>query len=81
MHLASPSAAFKPFLQLASAPVAGRISYGAYVFHEIMHGQITALVLYLGVRHPGFWVAAFALPFTLLLSWASYRRFESPFLV
>jgi peptidoglycan/LPS O-acetylase OafA/YrhL len=57
----------------------GRISYGAYVFHDILHNQIARLFQH----YTAHWVlptAALAFAFTLLLSWASFRWFESPFL-
>ena len=57
----------------------GRISYGAYVFHDIFHLQIEA-----GVRHftghVKYGTAAVAFLFTLLISWASFRWFETPFI-
>jgi peptidoglycan/LPS O-acetylase OafA/YrhL len=57
----------------------GRISYGAYVFHDILHGQIIRLVQH----YTAHWVlptAAAALASTLLLAWASFRWFETPFI-
>ena len=62
----------------------GRISYGAYVLHDIPHNVYHRLAgwlapscgLWCGVRL----VAAIALISTCLLAWLSYRFFESPFL-
>jgi peptidoglycan/LPS O-acetylase OafA/YrhL len=64
----------------------GRISYGAYVFHEILHNYYWIFVVYLGRRfglmaaHPFAMTILPALPCTLLIAWASFRLFESPFL-
>jgi peptidoglycan/LPS O-acetylase OafA/YrhL len=57
----------------------GRISYGAYVFHDIFHPEIKALVQQY-TSTPKYWTAAVSLPLTLLLAWASFRWFESPFI-
>lgn len=57
----------------------GRISYGAYVFHDIFHPQIAGIVQQF-TRQPKYWTAAVALVFTLLLSRASFEWFESPFI-
>ena len=57
----------------------GRISYGAYVFHDILHGQIARLV----EHYTGHWrfpTAVLGLASTLLFAWASFRWFESPFI-
>jgi peptidoglycan/LPS O-acetylase OafA/YrhL len=57
----------------------GRISYGAYVFHDIFHREIEALVS----RLPGdgdYATAPVALVFTLLIAWASFRWYETPFI-
>ena len=57
----------------------GRISYGAYVFHDIPHIMyLRAARHYLVHWRPG--TAAFALAATLLLSWASFRWYESRFI-
>ena len=72
----------------------GRVSYGAYVWHDIPHplyvSAATIIQHRLAVVHPvGALVAPkivmlitaiLALPATLLLSWLSFRFFESPFL-
>src|SRR5665213_1437617 len=59
----------------------GTVSYGAYVFHDIFHVEITACVYAAGItQHTDWVIAAFALGFTLLLSWASFRWFETPFI-
>jgi peptidoglycan/LPS O-acetylase OafA/YrhL len=55
----------------------GRISYGAYVFHDIYHRQIDALVT--SVTGADYADAPVALVFTLLLAWASFRFYERPF--
>lgn len=58
----------------------GRISYGAYVFHDIFHEQIEKLCYLAGVHHLERTCAAVGLAITLLLSWASFRWFEAPFI-
>jgi peptidoglycan/LPS O-acetylase OafA/YrhL len=64
----------------------GRISYGAYVFHDICHTSYVEIVVFLYARFPTLWLqpklvlVLIALPATLLLAWLSYRFFESPFL-
>jgi peptidoglycan/LPS O-acetylase OafA/YrhL len=72
----------------------GRISYGAYVFHDIVHvicGQILYHFVLRHIRQRGFMgrmisvspaipYAFFALLVTLLLAWLSFRFFESRFL-
>ena len=57
----------------------GRISYGAYVFHDIFHTEIQAVALRFPVNEK-YGTAAAALVFTLLISWASYRWYETPFI-
>jgi peptidoglycan/LPS O-acetylase OafA/YrhL len=62
----------------------GRISYGAYVLHDIPHSMYRRLVDWLAPSC-GLWcraslIAAIALISTCLLAWLSYRFFESPFL-
>jgi peptidoglycan/LPS O-acetylase OafA/YrhL len=57
----------------------GRISYGAYVFHDLLNIEILDLVK----RHTGHYrlpSTVLALAITLLLAWASFRWFETPFL-
>ena len=65
----------------------GRLTYGAYVLHDILHD----LFIHIVVHTAGSRVAAdialrnriaavLALPCTLLLAWLSFRFFESPFL-
>jgi len=57
----------------------GRISYGAYVFHDIFHLLILAVVMQF-TSHFKYGTAATALVFTLLVSWASFRWYETPFI-
>jgi peptidoglycan/LPS O-acetylase OafA/YrhL len=55
----------------------GKISYGAYVFHDIPH----LLLMHLVQTHTGHFrlpTAALAFSVTLLAAWASFRWFESP---
>jgi peptidoglycan/LPS O-acetylase OafA/YrhL len=61
----------------------GRISYGAYVLHDIQH-SLYRLAGWL-VPSCGLWcgvclIAGIAFISTCLLAWLSYRFFESPFL-
>ncbi len=64
----------------------GRISYGAYVLHDLPHGLYVHLVVHGGGRfpfllsHQSFATATLALPCTLVLAWLSFRFFETPFL-
>ena len=64
----------------------GRISYGAYVFHDLPHMLYVRLAIWVGALIPfvGIHVrssaALIALPCTLLLASLSFRYFESPFL-
>ena len=64
----------------------GRISYGLYVFHDLPHRYYTDLAGEIGRRspllagHPGIVTASIALPCTVLVSWLSFRFFETPFL-
>jgi peptidoglycan/LPS O-acetylase OafA/YrhL len=65
----------------------GRLSYGAYIFHDLLHGLFVHAVVHGGgdrfampsVQRDAA-TAALALPVTLLLAWLSFRFFESPFL-
>ena len=69
------------FRLLNQAPLRwlGRISYGAYVFHAIPHLWFLHL-LQPYFRDPGLPTAALAFVFTLVLSSASFRYFETPFI-
>ena len=62
----------------------GRISYGAYVFHDVPHAlyaRISAtLAPHAGIAANGALTALLALIGTLALAALSYRFFESPFL-
>jgi peptidoglycan/LPS O-acetylase OafA/YrhL len=58
----------------------GRISYGAYVFHEIPHTLYYNIGSMLMPAHLNQGTAAVAFVFTIILAWLSYRYFESPFL-
>jgi len=64
----------------------GRISYGAYVFHNIFHRVFFADIAILA-DHVGFVAhhmilipALFGLAATLLIAWVSFEYLESPFL-
>ena len=64
----------------------GRISYGAYVFHDLFHDVYQSAAVHLGqyfrilAKHPGPVTMPLAFCSTLLLAWMSFRFFESPFL-
>lgn len=60
----------------------GQMSYGFYVFHEIPHEIYARLVFhtYGTHRHPEYVLAFVALFGTLVLSYLSFRFFETPFL-
>lgn len=64
----------------------GRISYGAYIYHDILHVPISQFVHRIGERsslvppHEEKITIAIALAATLLIAWLSFRFFESPFL-
>jgi peptidoglycan/LPS O-acetylase OafA/YrhL len=64
----------------------GRISYGAYVFHDIFHSVYRAIVAAVGIHiqfvanHAEECVVVLGLACTLLISWLSFRFFESAFI-
>jgi len=57
----------------------GRISYGAYVFHDIFHPDIIRLVEHF-TSYVKYETAAVGLALTFVLAWASFRWFETPFI-
>jgi peptidoglycan/LPS O-acetylase OafA/YrhL len=64
----------------------GRISYGAYVFHDLFHDLYVHASIAMG-RHSAFCAThkdlvtiVLALTSTFLVAWLSFRYFESPFL-
>jgi peptidoglycan/LPS O-acetylase OafA/YrhL len=78
MALESGSIAFR-LLNLRPLRWLGRISYGAYVFHDLLDLEILDFVK----RHTGHYrlsSTGLALAITLVLAWASFRWFETPFL-
>jgi peptidoglycan/LPS O-acetylase OafA/YrhL len=58
----------------------GRISYGAYVLHDVPHILYGNLGFRLVPNHPKGVGTLIALASTLLLAWLSFRYFETPFL-
>jgi peptidoglycan/LPS O-acetylase OafA/YrhL len=58
----------------------GQISYGAYVFHDILHDKFSQVIGSLCIRHATAATAALGLAFTLLTAWASFRLFEMRFI-
>jgi peptidoglycan/LPS O-acetylase OafA/YrhL len=59
---------------------AGRLSYGAYVFHEIFHGVYTRIAQGLPHTEAILLRTSLALVATYALAWLSFRFFETPFL-
>ncbi len=58
----------------------GRISYGAYVIHDILHAEYARLAVWLAPRHARGLTMLIALGTTMVLAMLSYRFFERPFL-
>jgi peptidoglycan/LPS O-acetylase OafA/YrhL len=64
----------------------GRISYGAYVFHDIFRDFYSAMIMNIASRvelvanHNVFFTSALALICTIFMSWLSFECFESMFL-
>ncbi len=65
----------------------GRLSYGAYVFHDLFHGLYVHIMVHGGgarfaaeTPERDAATALLALPSTLLLAWLSFRFYESFFL-
>jgi peptidoglycan/LPS O-acetylase OafA/YrhL len=79
MSLESTSIAFR-ILNLRPLRWLGRISYGAYVFHEIFHPEFAHLFRNYSTKHATLLTAILALAFTLLAAWVSFRYFETPFI-
>jgi len=81
-----PSGPIYRLLSLRPLRWIGRISYGAYVFHDIFHGLYIDLVDAASVHYrfvannADRFVFLLGLNCTFLLSWLSFRFFESAFL-
>ena len=58
---------------------AGRISYGAYIFHDIPHVFFSRMADHFPHHHRTI-MSLLALTFTYLAAWLSFRFLESPFL-
>jgi peptidoglycan/LPS O-acetylase OafA/YrhL len=58
----------------------GRISYGAYVLHDIPHSIYARIGTHLLPAHGADVTAFIALVSTVALAWLSFRFFETPFL-
>jgi peptidoglycan/LPS O-acetylase OafA/YrhL len=58
----------------------GRLSYGAYIFHDILHEPFEHLAYRLTPSHARWLAAVLALAFTVSAAWASFRWLESPFI-
>lgn len=81
-----PSGLIYRFLSLRVLRWVGRISYGAYIFHDIFHIVYQAIVAVIGshfrfvannAEQFGLLLGLFC---TLLISWLSFRYFESVFI-
>lgn len=57
----------------------GRLSYGAYVFHDVVH-PICGFAVSRIAPSATWLTATFGLALTIPLAWASFRWFETPFL-
>jgi peptidoglycan/LPS O-acetylase OafA/YrhL len=74
------------FFHLRQLRWLGRLSYGAYVLHDIPYGVYNHMATHVGyhytliAEHNDAFTTALALPSTLLLAWLSFRYFETPFL-
>jgi peptidoglycan/LPS O-acetylase OafA/YrhL len=74
------------FLSVRPLRWIGRISYGAYVFHDIFHNVFRAAIAAIGAHiqfvasHTEEFVLVLGLICTLLISWLSFRFFESAFI-
>ena len=81
-----PSSLIYRVLSLRPLRWMGRISYGAYVFHDIFHSIYLYLVTAVGAhckfvaRNTEQMVVLVGLTCTLAISWLSFRFFESGFL-
>ena len=58
----------------------GRISYGAYVFHDIPHPIYAWIAMRISPHHQTALIVVISSSATLLISWLSFRFYESPFL-
>jgi peptidoglycan/LPS O-acetylase OafA/YrhL len=72
------SIAFRVF-NLPALRWVGRISYGAYVFHAIFRREYNGIAISMG-SHAHTLTVVFGLGSTLLMAWASFRWFETPFI-
>jgi peptidoglycan/LPS O-acetylase OafA/YrhL len=81
-----PSNPFNRLLSVRPLRWVGRISYGAYVFHDTFHSVYRTGVTAMGAHiqfianHTEECVGVLGLACTLLISWLSFRFFESAFI-
>ncbi|KAA6463104.1 acyltransferase [Acidobacteria bacterium AB60] len=75
-----PSSFLNRILNISPLRWLGRISYGAYVLHEIPHPILKWLGGRISNSHGAETTAALALAFTLITAWLSFRYYESKFL-
>lgn len=75
-----PTSVLYKVLNAAPLRWLGRISYGAYVLHDIPHPILKWVGERVSMRYGSDIAAGIALAFTLLAAWLSFRYFESWFL-
>jgi peptidoglycan/LPS O-acetylase OafA/YrhL len=79
-----PASTVYRLFKLAPLRWLGRMSYGAYLFHDIYHGAIYGVIWpWMGPVHPlraMYLYALVSFVITLVISWLSFRFFETPFL-
>jgi peptidoglycan/LPS O-acetylase OafA/YrhL len=82
----SPAGWFVRLFSLRPLRWVGRVSYGAYVFHDIFHDLYVHASIAIG-HHSGYcsthvaqMTVILGLTSTLFFAWLSFRYFESPFL-
>jgi len=67
-------------LNLAALRAVGRVSYGAYVFHDLVRGPCMQAAGLLDAAHRGLLSTVLGGAATGLLAWLSFRFLETPFL-
>jgi peptidoglycan/LPS O-acetylase OafA/YrhL len=80
LNLLRPASWMYRIFNLRPLRCLGRISYGAYIFHNIPHEFYVTWAERITVSHVQLVTSLIAIVMTLLLSTLSYRFFETPFL-